>query len=120
MDFPFWDGCFELVQVEKAAKKTSKKLLFYWNNCLEPAFRVWLTQEPSKNGTGQAVSTGCRGTGVDGISHCEVWEFRRPAQMYDAAVLRVTVLSVRHRGFDARTGRNNHDKLRRASETPHR
>lgn len=27
-DFPFWDGCSLLARVEKAPKKTSKKLLF--------------------------------------------------------------------------------------------
>jgi hypothetical protein len=42
VDFPFWDGCFKPGQHEKAAKKTSKKLLFSWKKFWNGRFSGWL------------------------------------------------------------------------------
>ncbi|NSX90869.1 hypothetical protein [Agrobacterium tumefaciens] len=48
MDFPFWDGCFKPAQREKAAKKTSKKLHFFWKNNVACAFRLYLRPLPGR------------------------------------------------------------------------
>ncbi|MGV1955565.1 hypothetical protein ACQZ5G_01060 [Agrobacterium sp. 22-214-1] len=40
VDFPFWDGCFRLVQAGKSDKKTSKKLHFFWKKVLQSDFRA--------------------------------------------------------------------------------
>ncbi|WP_149740842.1 hypothetical protein [Rhizobium sp. NFACC06-2] len=40
VDFPFWDGCFRLIQAGKSDKKTSKKLHFFWKKVLRSGFRA--------------------------------------------------------------------------------
>ncbi|CUX13301.1 hypothetical protein BTE54_12525 [Agrobacterium sp. YIC 4121] len=40
LDFPFWDGCFRLIQAGKSDKKTSKKLHFFWKKVLRSGFRA--------------------------------------------------------------------------------
>ncbi|MGV1989588.1 hypothetical protein ACQZ5N_23515 [Agrobacterium sp. 22-221-1] len=53
VDFPFWDGCFRLVQAGKSDKKTSKKLHFFWKKVLRSDFRA--VDDLAKGATGSAA-----------------------------------------------------------------